>query len=378
MRRKLNKKKIIFLISIALLIICAITFTILYNNNDNVRGFFDHYIFRKNVTENSLPKISTENSYSFAFDNYIVCLENNILTFYNKSANKISSLDIEISNPIFEQNNNYLCIAEKNGNKIYLINNKNIVWQKDIEGAIRNIAINKHGYVAISIADTTYKTICKLYDENGAELFTTYLSESYIIDSAISDNSKSLALAEINTSGIAIQSNIKIISIDKAKSNSANTIEYSFSSPIDDFLINIDFQDNNLVCIYDKHIDTIKDNSITEINNFNNTDILFADINNKLIQIEKKNTGILSSEFELQIIDISSRNKKTYLLKREPVSVKVNNGIIAVNFGTEILFINTSGWLINRYTSSQEIQDIVLTNKLAGIVFKNKIEILSF
>ena len=69
---------------------------------------------------------------------------------------------------------------------------------------------------------------------------------------------------------------------------------------------------------------------------------------------------------------------KTYLLKREPVSIKVNNGIIAVNFGTEILFINTSGWLINRYTSAQEIQDIVLTNKLAGIVFKNKIEILSF
>ena len=213
------QKKIIFLILIVLLILCAIIFTILYNNNDNVRGFFDHYIFRKNITENSLPKISTENSYSFAFDNYIVCLENNILTFYNKSANKISSLDIEISNPLFEESNNYLCIAEKNGNKIYLINNKNIVWQKDIEGAIRNITINKHGYVAISIADTTYKTICKLYDENGTELFTTYLSESYIIDSAISDNSKLLALAEINTSGIAIQSNIKIISIDKAISN---------------------------------------------------------------------------------------------------------------------------------------------------------------
>ena len=39
-----------------------------------------------------------------------------------------------------------------------------------------------------------------------------------------------------------------------------------------------------------------------------------------------------------------------------------------------VLFINNSGWLIKNYTSSQEVQNIVLSNDLAGIIFKDKVE----
>ena len=34
--------------------------------------FVDNYIFKKNITENTLPKISTDNTYSFAYNDYIV------------------------------------------------------------------------------------------------------------------------------------------------------------------------------------------------------------------------------------------------------------------------------------------------------------------
>lgn len=128
--------------------------------------------------------------------------------------------------------------------------------------------------------------------------------------------------------------------------------------------------------MYDNHIDIIKDNSNSEVTNFATSNILFADINNKLIQIEKRSTGLLSSEFELQIIDTNTLSKKTYLLDKEPKSLEVSGNVIAVNFGTEALFINNSGWLIKDYTASQEIQGIILSNNLAGIVFNNKIEIL--
>lgn len=377
MKRKLNKKKVIITIFIVLIFILTIVFTILYRRNLSVRSFFDNYIFRKNITENTLPKISNGNSYTYSFDNYIVILEKNTLKFYNKNANEVSSLDIQISEPIFYANGDFLCVAEKKGSKIYLISNKNIVWQKDIEGKISNISVNKNGYVAISIVGTTHKTICKLYNDEGSELFTTYFSQSYIVDSAISSDNKFLALAETNFSGIAIQSNIKIISIDKALSNSTETVQYNYSAPIDNFIINIDYCDNHLVCVYDNHVDTINDNTVSEKSNFNNNNILFADINNKLIQVEKKSTGLVSTEFELQIIDVITNDKTVYKLDREPKSLETFGNVIAINFGTEVLFINNSGWLIKNYTSSQEVQSIVLSNDLAGIIFKDKIEFLS-
>ena len=119
MNRRLNKKKIILIICIVLIIALVITFSILYQNNVQVRLFLDEYVFRKNITENTLPKISTDNSHSFVFNDHIVCLDKNVLTFYNKSANKVDSIDVEISDPLFATNGKYLCIAEKNGSKIY-------------------------------------------------------------------------------------------------------------------------------------------------------------------------------------------------------------------------------------------------------------------
>jgi len=378
MQRKLNKKKVAIAIILLLILILTITFSILYRQNIHIRRFFDDYIFRKNITENTLPKIINTTSNVFSFNNTIVVLENNVLTFYNKSSNKVGTLDIEISDAIFKTNGDYLCIAEKNGSKFYLISDNNILWQKNVEGSISNLTLNSDGYVALSIADTTYKTICKLYSNKGNELFTTYLSESYIMDFDISDNNKFLAIAEANFSGITIQSNIKIISIEDALSNSNNAISYQYSAPADDLIVNINYvNDNNLLCIYDNHIDIVKNNSINEITNFKNTNILFADANNYLIQIEKKYFGILSSVFELQILNTDTSEKKLYVLDKEPKSVQVFDKVIAINLGTEAIFIDNNAWLIKHYTASQEIQDIIISNDLAGIIFKDKIEFLS-
>ena len=375
---RLSKKRIIILCVVIAIIIMSITVSLLYRKNNTVRLFIDEYIFRKNITENTLPKISKDNNTILAYNDYIISLEKNELVFYKKSAEKVASLEVNISSPIIDTCGKYLCIAEKNGSNFYLINNQNIVWHRNIEGNISNLSVNKNGYVAISISDTTYKTIGKIFDNNGNELFTTYLSNSYIIDFCISDDNKFLAIAEANLSGISIQSNIKIISIEKALANKKDTIQFNYSAPLNDFIINIDFcNGNNLICVYDNHIDMVKDNSISEITNFNNSNILFADINNKLIQIQKNNTGLFSSEFELQMLDIPYLTKTVYSLKKEPKSVEVYGNIIAINFGTELLFINNSGWLIKDYTASQEIQSVVISNNIAGIIFKDKVEFLS-
>lgn len=377
MNKKMNKKKILILVTIVLIIVLSVVFSILYTKNVSVRSFFDEYIFRKNITENTLPKIYIGNGYSFGFNDNIVYLEKGVLTFYNKSADKLASLDLDISEPIFASSGKFLCIAEKSGNKIYLISNRSLVWQKEIDGKISSISINSNGYITASISDTTYRTICKVFDVSGSELLTTYHAKSYVISSTISNDNKFLALAEADFSGITIQSSIRIISIDKALSNSSDTIEYNYLAPIGDLIINIKYCNGSLVCLYDNHIDIIKDNSVSEVVNFKVANILFADINNKLIQIEKISTGLLSSKFELQILDIPSLEKKVYILDKEPKSIEVFGNIIAVNFGTEILFINNYGWLIKDYTSYQEVQSIMLSNNLASIVYKDKIEFLS-
>ena len=40
-------------------------------------------------------------------------------------------------------------------------------------------------------------------------------------------------------------------------------------------------------------------------------------------------------------------------------------------------FINTNGWLVKRYIGSQEITKVVLSNSIAGIVYRDRIEIIN-
>ena len=309
-------------------------------------------------------------------------LKQNELKIYNKSGVSEHSLDIQISNPLFETNGEYLCIAEKGGQKLYLINNKNIVWQKDIEGNISSININKNGYVSITISGTSYKTVVQIFNSNGDELFKQYLGTTNAIDTDISNDNKYLAIAEANFSGIVVQSNIKIISIEDAKNNSSEAIKYTHIAKANDLIINIKYNNkNNLICMYDQHIDMLEDGQNTELINLVNEDVLFADINltSKIAKIVKMPEGFLNTTIEMQIINSNNINDiNKYTIKNTPKKVFAHGNMIAVNLGTTILFINDNGWLVKQYESKkEEIQNIVMCDGIAGIISKNKIHIIS-
>lgn len=373
--KELNKKKIIKLIIVIIIFLILIVIGTLYENNDHVRNFFDKYIFFKEKTENNLPKISigsTEGLNSYAYKGTLLTLRNNLLTAYNYNGNEEYTLDIQISNPIFESKGDYLCIAEKNGTKIYVISNRMIVWQKDLEGNIADVTINSNGYVAVAISGTSYKTIIQTFDNNGIELFTKFLSTTYVMDMSISPDNKYLAVAEANVSGILIQSNIKIISIEKIKNGEKDSIEQTYLNTDGDLIVSLKYQNKDeLIVVYDNHIELIKAEINSKISDFTQESVLFVETNNKIIKVIDRN-----SQIYLQIINADTNDYKEYEID-EPKEIYVSDNTIAINLGSEILFYNNSGWLIKKYSANQEINKIVLSDDLAGIVYNDKIELIS-
>ena len=280
-KKQLNKSKIIKLIVGILVIALIVTCIILYIKNESFRDFSDKYIFRKEIQSADLVKIDLEaNKLAgvYAYEKYVLVLEQNSLDFYNRFGNKDGNLDIQISTPLFASKGNYLCIAEKNGQKLYCIQNKNIVWQKDIEGEIKGINVNKNGYVSVIISGTSYKSIVEIYDNNGKELFKRGLSTTTVIDTDISSDNKYLAIAETNFSGVLIQSTIEIVSMENAEKKPDDAIIYKYEADSDNLITNIEYQKDSLVCMYDKYIDIIKNKNVTRVFDYTSEDVLFAGI----------------------------------------------------------------------------------------------------
>lgn len=224
---------------------------------------------------------------------------------------------------------------------------------------------------------TSYKTVIQTIDSEGKELFKNYLSTTSVIDTAISNDNKYLAMAEANFSGILIQSTIKIISIDEAQTNSADSIKYTNIADANDLIIDIEYNNkNDLICMYDTHIDLFNKDGNKELVDLNNNVTLYADINtvSNLIQIIKDEKG----KAKLQIIDSNNtESKKDYQIGSTPRQLYIYGNMIAVNLGTEVEFINNNGWLVKRYKSNQEVQQIVVSEQIAGIVSNNKVKIIS-
>ena len=382
--KKLNMKKLRIAIIVATIILIFIVLFCIYLGNKNFRDFMDKYVLMKNVTENNVVAISlddTENNNIYTYDKYICVFKNNTLTGYNSSANKEYELTVKLTNPIVDINNRFLLIAEENGQKIYLISGNNILWEKELEGNISKISVNKNGYVSVILTGTTYKSIIQTFDNNGNELFKTFISYTIAMDSDISNDNKYLSFVEINTSGTVIQSTVKTISMQKAKNNPSEAIIYT-STPLNDSVaISLRYQDSNkLVCMYDNSIHVINNGTDEEILNLNESGkkISFSDIrlNNFVFRVIEKNI-FLSTQSTVEIVNSSSKKSNIYTVDSVIKEVYCYNNVIALNLGSEVHFIGTNGWLIKKYISNQEVRKIVMNTDFAAVVYRDKVEIIN-
>ena len=382
--KTINKKKIIG-VGILLVIICLIlVIYLVYAANENFRAFMDANILNKSIEQDNLKSITLENydnSNIFAYSKYIAILKDNTLTTYNSSGKIEAENNIQITNPITTGNGKYLIIAEQDSSKIYLLKDNNIRWEKTLEGNISRISVNSSGYSAIILKGTAYKSVVLLLDDSGNEMFKYYMSSTIAVDASISEDNKYVGIAEVNTSGTLIQSNIKILSIAKAKENPTEAIVYTYNAPLNSLVLNIKYQNKNkLVCEYDNEIHVIKDNVDTKLTDINTDQEKITyysiELDNNIVKNVEENASLFATNTAIKIINSTTQKENTYKFEGVIKEMYCSGSKIALNLGSEIHFVDTNGWLIKKYTSNQEVRKIVISNEVAGIIYRNKIELI--
>lgn len=382
--KTINKKKIIG-VGILLVIICLIlVIYLVYAANENFRAFMDANILNKSIEQDNLKSITLENydnSNIFAYSKYIAILKDNTLTTYNSSGKIEAENNIQITNPITTSNGKYLIIAEQDSSKIYLLKDNNIRWEKTLEGNISRISVNSSGYSTIILKGTAYKSVVLLLDDSGNEMFKYYMSSTIAVDASISEDNKYVGIAEVNTGGTLIQSNIKILSIAKAKENPTEAIVYTYNAPLNSLVLNIKYQNKNkLVCEYDNEIHVIKDNVDTKLTDINTDQEKITyysiELDNNIVKNVEENASLFATNTAIKIINSTTQKENTYKFEGVIKEMYCCGSKIALNLGSEIHFVDTNGWLIKKYTSNQEVRKIVISNEVAGIIYRNKIELI--
>lgn len=377
---KNNVKRIISLV-IASIIFLIITIMVgMYIGNSSFRLWIDKNVLKRNIAEEELPTIDIEESKNtsvYAYGNYIAIIEDNTLSIYNKSTKKLETIDVSITTPKFASNGNYLLVADEGKSSMYLIYNDSLQWEKEVEGKIAQVTVNKNGAVGVIITGTTYKSVVIMYDIDGNENFKTYLSTTTAIDLAISEDNQYLSFIEINTSGTTIVSKVKTISVEKAKSSPNEAIINTYETDSNVLLLRIKYYREKLVAYADDAIHIYSNGNDEKIFTIS-SDTSFVDINlNGYICIIRENSDKNSSnEYELDMLNVESKKTNAYFVNDTVKAINCYGNIVAVNMGNEVDFINTNGWLVKKFTSFRNIKEIIVGDGVAAIVHKDSVEII--
>ena len=380
---KNNRRRVTIISTSFLILVAVIAIVTLYVSNLQFREWIDVHILQKSLERNDAAVIdfnSDTNVEICAYDKYIGILSKNEFKIYNSSAKEEAKLDIPINNVIFDNSNKFLGIAENGGKEIFLISGQTLLWENKVDGNISKICVNKNGYMAVVISDTSYKTIVSLYNPNGKELFKIFLSSTRVADITISNDNKYIALAKIDTTSSVIKSYVEIISIENAQTDTEHSTLYIHNADVGKLIINIKYQEKNkLLCMYDDSIDIIQDNNNTEALNFEKRKVSFASVemNSGIAIIEEKSSGLFTADSEITFINTDNQKENFYTTNDVTKEIYSCNDVLALNLGSELHFVNKGGWLIKKYNAGQEISKVVLSETLAGIVYRDKIEIVS-
>ena len=183
-----------------------------------------------------------------------------------------------------------------------------------------------------------------------------------------------LLSGEIDYSGTVIKSFVRIMDI-----NTADLI-YKFSAPSSQILTNIAYTDKNTaICALSGSVYKVTPTSNSKIFDIDDGDsFVNIDMDNVLAVIESQSSGLFSYEYQLKLTSLNSNNKNLYILNNGlPKKTVATGKYIALNYGSTIDIVNQNGSLKKSYISTEQIKDVIVGERIVGIVYKDKVEIIS-
>ena len=369
------------LLLIIFIVISIILFS-LYLGVENFRKFVDEKVIKKEVEENSSKStyLLTGNKSNVipTLDN-IYTVQSGQLKSYDKYGIEKNSERVSISNPIFDSSDKYATISEKQSISFYLLEDGKVKWEKKVDTPIVGIKVNKNGYVAVMSENNIYKAVVTVFNNKGDKLFKTYVSDSYGMSASISNDNKYLVIGSVNYSKTIANSNIKIVSMEKAKTDPDGAIINEYN--IGKLLIDIKIKDGGEVIGQFSNSITrfgILDKKEEEIYKLeSNVELVDINNNNNIALIEKKVENENNSKFYLKIINAYGKQVSIYDLDDKlPKEILCRNDTIGINMNNGINIYTENGWLKKKYKSSTEIRDFNLSDSILTVIYRDKYEVI--
>lgn len=297
------------------------------------------------ITKIHTESISSNNRYQI-FGNQILRYGKDGMGIMDKKGSEIWNAPYQISNPIVEITGDSIIIADRNGNKIMVMDQNSVKGEIETALPIEKVSVSSQGIVAALLKDTKgSKIVC--YDAVGnilAELVAPVSSIGYPIDLAISYDGTKVIATYLQYNEGTVNSTYRCYSLETAEATSAEKIilEEMVSGTVIPTTFFINQTTAAIVLDNGIHIYNLSSEELEKVEIIIEKEIGQVFYNESYMGVQLKQTAADTGN-ELRIYNTKGKQVSSIEYQGEYSNIKIVEDQVFLYDGTRCIIYRTSG-----------------------------------
>lgn len=330
------------------------------------------------IDENNKIDISSTASdyYDTYCNDFLMYTESKLVT-YNLNGKKNWEYELqEVFTPKIYITDKYMAVVNTANSTIYFFENKKERFTKKIDGDISCVYINENGNIVVEYSTSGYKKILSTYTKSGKLLYTTYLSVSSILDVKFMQDDKKLLVVTSDSTTFNISTVLNIVDSSKEQDNMQEIAKFE-----DSLIYDMKIKNKNAIILLDSKLVNcnLETGTVTEIMNFNDTQILFNGLSDNYYTYVEKELGEQSKDYNIKTMRFDNTDISTTKDENSPKFMKNSGYLNYFVYQDKLKVVNKWGVIIKEIEITFPPKDIIVFNheKSVALIYSNKVYFLN-
>jgi len=154
-----------------------------------------------------------EDTFSVLDGDLLVCSANAI-SLYSGSGTRYVSQSVNMEHPVVDTNGSLAVVYDAGGSSLYVLGQRELIWSTEELDSILSARLNKNGQLTVVTQAGGYRGQVTVYDSSYTPLMSVNLSSAFIMDAALSDDGKTLAIVTIGQEDGAFASTLSLYTMN--------------------------------------------------------------------------------------------------------------------------------------------------------------------
>ena len=145
----------------------------------------------------------------------LVCSKNAI-SLYSGSGTQYVSQPVALDNPVVDANGSLAVVYDAGGSDLYILGQRSLIWSVHDLDSILAAHLNRNGQLTVVTQASGYRGAVTVYDNTYAPVVSVRLSSAFVMDAALSDDGRTLAILTIGQQSGNFTSTLELYTLNSA------------------------------------------------------------------------------------------------------------------------------------------------------------------